>query len=151
MAPASKPRGWQLADRLWIMGTPHSGDVERLGITAVVRVARRPVDPAVASVAAVRHVPLPDGARVDSAAVMNAARAAELLWRRGETVLITCMAGRNRSALVAAVALVRLALIPPDSVVAHIRACRPRALDNPHALAWLERWLTLTQQGNEAL
>jgi hypothetical protein len=138
-------RGWRLADRLYIGPTPRLADVECLGITGIVRVARPPVPPEV--VAAVSdHVrwPLSDGARVSGPDVMNAARSVGNMWRYGDTVLVSCVAGRNRSALVASVALVQLGLVARSEVIEYVRWCRPRALANASAVAWLERWLART-------
>lgn len=142
----SASRGWRLADRLYIGPTPRLSDIEAHGITGIIRVARPPMPAEVVAAVPRDNLvrwPLPDGRRPDPDMVMRAARSTAQLWVRGETVLVTCVAGRNRSALVASVALVQLGLVAPADVVAHVRSCRPRALANPSAAAWLARWLTL--------
>lgn len=57
---------------------------------------------------------------------------------RGETVLVTCAQGRNRSALVVAETLIRGGA-DPEFVVRTIRERRANALTNTTFVAWLMR------------
>jgi len=50
---------------------------------------------------------------------------------RGERVLVTCWQGRNRSALVAALALYLLSGADGGGILRHIQGRRPGALTNP--------------------
>lgn len=50
---------------------------------------------------------------------------------RGERVLVTCMAGRNRSGLIAALALRRARNLSGAEAMELVRAARPNALTNP--------------------
>ncbi len=55
----------------------------------------------------------------------------------GDRVLVTSNQGRNRSGLVAALALLLVTSMDGPTVVNHIRASRPGALMNPHFVEWL--------------
>ncbi len=50
--------------------------------------------------------------------------------RRGRRVLVTCMAGRNRSGLVSALTLCRLYGMTGSAAVTRVKQCRPNALTN---------------------
>jgi protein-tyrosine phosphatase len=81
----------------------------------------------------VLHVPLTDhGAAMTSIERTLARRAARIVAKelsRGHNVLVTCRQGRNRSALVAAIALVQLGMSRPRSI-SHLRRMRFQALAN---------------------
>jgi protein-tyrosine phosphatase len=64
--------------------------------------------------------------------LVNQARA------RGDNVLVTCAAGRNRSALVIAEHLIQVGG-HPHATVKLIQAARSRALSNDAFVAWLKR------------
>jgi protein-tyrosine phosphatase len=93
----------------------------------------------------VLHAPMSDDANPDNFDVaLQAAERVKREWSRGRTVLITCLMGRNRSALVAALALVLMTSLPARDVVDHIRSLRKdpvgvRALSNPHFIAFLNQ------------
>ena len=73
----------------------------------------------------VLHAPMSDDDDPDNFDVaMPAAESVVREWRRGRTILITCMLGRNRSALVATLALFFLTGIPIRDLVDHIRSLR---------------------------
>lgn len=50
--------------------------------------------------------------------------------RDGKNVLVTCMAGHNRSGIVTAMALAELTGMSGEEVVAHVQRSRPMALNN---------------------
>ena len=76
--------------------------------------------------------------------VLRAARFAYQRWTAGDTVLVRCQAGMNRSGLVTALVLVMAGLSPAQAVTL-IRARRsPGALFNEHFVTWL------LEQGQEA-
>jgi protein-tyrosine phosphatase len=55
----------------------------------------------------------------------------------GQTVLVTCAMGRNRSGLVTALALMDRHNISGREAVGHVRARRPNALTNTGFVKWL--------------
>lgn len=71
-------------------------------------------------------------AEIASAIVADALRA-------GRSVLSTCMAGRNRSGLVSALALTKLHGWSGPYAADRVRATRPGALTNPSFLRYLSR------------
>ncbi len=82
--------------------------------------------------------PAPTTREIAEAAGASARVAAEV--RRGGRALVTCHQGRNRSAFVAALAMVQLCQLPIAEIIARLRAARgPHALSNPHFVAFLER------------
>jgi protein-tyrosine phosphatase len=60
----------------------------------------------------------------------NAAKRVVELVKSGQNVLVTCMAGQNRSGLVVAIALATLSGAKGRQVVDYIRNCRVHALNN---------------------
>lgn len=76
------------------------------------------------------HNGMPAG---DSDTAMNTAMRVAKLVKQGKRVLVTCWAGRNRSGLVTALALMLLKKMNPDQAVGLIRAARSElAMRNPH-------------------
>ena len=87
----------------------------------------------------VMKVPLDDGPPPDKATRMRIRKAARDVAdhvRIGHRVLVTCWQGRNRSGVIAGLALVKLGL-PPAEAVRRIRAYRD-GLTNPHFRAMVE-------------
>lgn len=87
----------------------------------------------------VMRVPLDDGPPPDKVARMRIRRAAREIAdrvRRGQRVLVTCWQGRNRSGVLAGLALVDLG-VPPTEAVRRIRTRRD-GLTNPHFRALVE-------------
>jgi len=89
------------------------------------------------------HVPLdddPSGPTPDEAerALKAASRVADLV-RDGQSVLVTCFQGRNRSGLISALALVELEGISGAEAVEKVRIARPEALRNPGFVDFLEQ------------
>lgn len=60
----------------------------------------------------------------------HAARLVVRHIRDGKNVLVTCMAGQNRSGIVTAMALRELTMLPGHEIVDHIQRSRPHALNN---------------------
>lgn len=58
---------------------------------------------------------------------------------RGETILITCAQGRNRSGVVLAEALIQTSKATPQQIVQTIQERRANALTNRAFVAWLLR------------
>jgi protein-tyrosine phosphatase len=67
----------------------------------------------------------------------RAARLAAMHVRRGKVVLVTCMAGLNRSGLVTAKTVCRLTGWSGLAAARHIKERRPMALFNPHFMSHL--------------
>jgi protein-tyrosine phosphatase len=86
--------------------------------------------------------PIPDSALSSDElrrAVAASGHVAQAL-RGGKRVLVTCAAGLNRSAFVAALALGRVTHATPDELVAIMRKRRrPEALSNPHFVGYLNK------------
>lgn len=92
------------------------------------------------------HAPFDDGELDEATRRMSreAASRVALHMQEGRTVLVTCMAGRNRSALVAALALMRLTGLPGAEWAAHLRRkrrprCGGEVLSNPDFYDALQR------------
>lgn len=90
------------------------------------------------------RVPIPDATLTQyetNLALIGGKRVAESL-RRGRRVLVTCYAGRNRSALVASLGLGLVTRMTPAQIVALMRERRhPDALSNPHFVEIITRSL----------
>jgi protein-tyrosine phosphatase len=81
----------------------------------------------------VLHVPLDDGPPPDKPTRMRIRRAAREIAdrvRQGQRVLVTCWQGRNRSGVLAGLAMVDLG-VPPDQAVRRIQRLRD-GLTNDH-------------------
>ncbi len=90
------------------------------------------------------RIPLPDAA-LDNPdlrrALIGGRQVAEAL-AQGRRVLVTCAQGRNRSALVAGLAMGLRYRMTADQVVTMIRARRrPDCLTNTHFVGYLERFI----------
>lgn len=125
------PGTWQVRDRLLVSKTPTVDVLERVGATAVISLSRKGVEAEAVGDRWHWHVPIPDGRRVDAALVESIAQTAAGLHVVGHTVVLHCLAGRNRSALVAALVLRRLEGLTGEAALEEVRRLRPRALANP--------------------
>lgn len=76
-----------------------------------------------------------DGLDVDR--VVRAARFAYQRWIDGDTVLVRCQAGMNRSGLVTALVLVMAGLSPAQAITLIRERRSPGALFNEHFVQWL--------------
>jgi hypothetical protein len=90
----------------------------------------------------VQHCPLDDSLNLSREEASRAEQCAQSVARgirRGENILVTCMAGRNRSGLVTALTLRELTGMTGAQAVAIVQSKRPNALTNPHFVTLLER------------
>jgi len=93
----------------------------------------------------VHHIGLADdyNVQVQVPAILRAVKLVREARLRGESVLVNCAQGRNRSALVVAEYLCQEASIdvtnPGRHVVAQIQARRPNSLTNTAFVRWLNR------------
>lgn len=124
----------RLIERFWIGSAPSADkDLGACGFDTVVLCAEEYQPRKAFGSASTVHAGF-DDAKIDPRTVYVATRAAEEVarrWRRGERVLVTCMAGRNRSGLVSALALKRLGGMSGHKALRHVQAMRPNALSNP--------------------
>ena len=129
----------RIAEGLWVGSAPPPGDyVGQFDVMVFTAEEYQPPDGRFPGVR-VRHYPFDDDPEPDPADLMTAWSAGEAVakdLRRGRKVLVSCAMGRNRSALVAALALYMVTGHSGAEVLALVRAKRVddtgvRALSNP--------------------
>lgn len=89
---------------------------------------------------ALLNCPIPDDAlsKAEQSRVLIAAQAVARELKDGGRVLVTCQQGKNRSALVACLALAQITKATPEQLVDLVRKKRhPNALYNPHFREYL--------------
>lgn len=88
----------------------------------------------------VLHARLDDSHHVEPQVpeILRAASIVAQAIKQGNTALVTCQAGRNRSGVVLCEALVMCGE-PVEKAIAHIRAKRAHALSNEAFVKWLRR------------
>jgi protein-tyrosine phosphatase len=135
----------QVAPNLWIGAAPPQGDLlGEIGFDALVLCANnwQPASSQYPGVE-VHHAPFRDAPDVTKKELKTALRAAEWAAERltqGKTVLVTCMAGLNRSGLVTALSLSMAAGFDPATCGELVRSARgPDALHNPSFVDALNR------------
>lgn len=132
-----------IVTRLWIGGEPPADrDLPMFDVLVLCAQEVQP-DP-VAFTRQVVRVPLPDAALSDvelRRALHGGQEVAQAL-SRGRRVLVTCYAGLNRSALVAALGLGLVTRMSATEIILRIRDRRaPAALHNPHFCSYLQRFI----------
>lgn len=140
----------QIVTRLWVGSAPPF-DRPLPAFTLLVLCAHE-VQPAhMVFTGRVLRCPIYDTAPMPTSHLHQALRAsrevaAEL--RRGGRALVTCAQGRNRSALVASLAIIQLTRMPPAEIIARVRDRRgPHALSNPAFTEMVTRMARLTADG----
>jgi protein-tyrosine phosphatase len=91
----------------------------------------------------VLHTPFDDTLFPSDDDVTMAMRSAHTVLKHlqaGRRVLVTCWAGQNRSAFVAAMAMKRKWRAPTEVVVKQIRDARPNTLHNSTFIKILSKW-----------
>ena len=132
----------RLIERLWIGSAPNADrDLGACGFDAVVLCAEEYQPRNAFGSARTIHAGFDDGEMDSRTARTAKSAAAEVVrrWRRGERVLVTCMAGRNRSGLVSALALCRIGGVSGRQALSHVRMMRPTALTNPNFADFLTK------------
>jgi hypothetical protein len=132
-----------IARRLWVGGQPPL-DRDLPEFDLLVLCAKEVQPSSLAFSRDVIRVPLPDAALSSHEVrqVMIAARGVSSSLRRGRRVLVTCYAGRNRSALVASIGLGMVTRATPAQLVRLMRERRhPEALSNPHFVELIHRFV----------
>ena len=120
---------------MWIGDAPPIGySVSRNGFDCVVLMAQEYQPHGCYQMVDAIHAPIDDAILIEEEARRAVTAAREVISRlgRGETVLVTCAAGLNRSGLVCGLVLTGgTARMSPDRAIALIRAVRgPDALSN---------------------
>lgn len=132
-----------IARRLWVGAAPPV-DRSMPEFDLLVMCAREVQPSEIAFRGTVLRCPLNDAVlapRELSHALMTGRSVAGAL-QRGRRVLVTCAAGRNRSALVAGLALGIATTMPPQEIVSLIRQRRsPDCLSNPYFVDVMMRYL----------
>lgn len=133
-----------IARRLWIGSSPPF-DRPLPGFDILVLCAREHQPDHVGFRGTLLRCPLPDDqltAREISGALVIARVLADRLVCSSARILVTCADGRNRSALVAGLAVGMATTMPPDSIVSLIRRSRSQeSLNNQHFVEVIERYL----------
>jgi protein-tyrosine phosphatase len=131
-----------IGPRLYQGSAPNSGSALRNARFTLVVLCAKEYQPSSERFPGVHvlHVPFDDSLTPSIGELRAAAAAADTVAREirnGGRVLVTCMAGRNRSGLVTAMALVALNGWTGDQAARHIQALRPNALTNTAFVAFL--------------
>lgn len=130
-------RLYEVGDRLYISGSPAVSDLPKLhdaNIQTIVCCSKKRTSLGVLRGlgAGSAYRPLVDGKVVNAAAVEDVVDLVQnFLIRRPEAVLVHCLAGRNRSATVAALVEARRRGWTGAEALQHIRVARPNAIHNP--------------------
>lgn len=128
--------GYMLLPNLWMGAKPPAGEFIRArGFTTLVLCAAEHQPPTSEFQGlVVIHAPLDDsGPPITDAEWLVALKAAATIadhLAAGGRVHVTCQQGRNRSGLVAALALVRFKRLSGQDALEHVRASRPGAIAN---------------------
>lgn len=130
-----------IAPRLWVGGCPPvDRDLPEFDVLVLCAAEYQPQE--LAFHGRCLRCPMPDGQLSDGQLgyALIVAREVAAALTRGRRVLVTCVAGLDRAALMAALALMMLTRRGADDLVALIRARRSSdALSNPHLRAALRR------------
>jgi len=114
-----------VAPGVWLGRLPRRGEVERLGIHAVLDLTAEHQGPVLAPGVERLHFPLMDVCTPSAGALAEAAQMLEELRQRGP-VLVHCALGYGRSAAVVAAWLIRYGGVTSSTEAGErIRACRP--------------------------
>jgi predicted protein tyrosine phosphatase len=87
------------------------------------------------------HQELVDSSKqVDQRTVEYLAKLVAFYLDRDNGVLVACMGGRNRSALVATMGAMLAWGIPADEAIRRVKAARPTAFENQYFEKWVLAW-----------
>jgi len=139
-----------IVKRLWIGGQPPFD--RHLPFDLLVLCAREIQPASIAFQGSAIRVPLPDSALDpdELRTALGGARATALALASGKRVLVTCAQGRNRSALVAGLAMGIVFRVSAEQIVSTIRAKRRSdCLTNPHFVGYLEQFVGRLHPGHE--
>lgn len=130
---------WHIDTNLEVCGTPTVKQIEVYQWTACLTVCTK-LPPAEVRRKLMwwQHVPVSDGKGLQVEDYVRARDYALAMLDRGHRVVINCLAGRNRSCLIAALVLMERYRIDGASAAYIVRARRPNALVNTVHYEWLE-------------
>lgn len=163
-APAGKRGGWisahrrqvtrgagesldasSISRRLWVGAEPpFDRDLPQFQVLVLCSDAIQPPSSDIAFRGTVVRCPMPDAALSpdEVTRALDGGRAVGRALASGKTVLVTCFAGRNRSALVAGLGLGLVTRMTADQIVELIRARRnPGCLNNPFFVKLLKTYV----------
>ena len=122
----------EVVPNLWVGSMPTPAMIEECRADAIVCTVKKGSPQDVQSmVERYSEYPIPDGKYFRSDLFAKALEDLENWFiEEGRTVLVHCHAGRNRSATLICLYLIRLGW-SPEEAIAHIRTVRPRAIANP--------------------
>lgn len=129
---------WRIDDRLWVAGDPKPHHVRPEWDVLLTVCTQPPKTEGWERLPELYHVPLKDGKTIETQQYWKASAIAITHLHAGDTVVINCHAGRNRSCLIAT--LVLLTIYPelsPTLAIDWVRERRPNALNNPYHVDWL--------------
>ncbi len=130
----------RVGPKLWMGSAPSGPDLDWPYPFAVLVLCALEYQPPASAFPSVEVIHAPnDDAAITSTIARNALRAAEQvarLTRSGKCVLVTCIAGRNRSGLVAGLSMV-LNGVPGGEAVKAIQRARTMGLCNPTFAAFV--------------
>lgn len=141
VAKVSKIDASNVAPRLWVGGkVDPTAPLTKVNVLVLCAKEIQPTD--LAFQGEVLRCPIPDGnltlPELQRAVATSSHVANELA--AGKTVLVTCAQGRNRSALVASMALGKITRLSADDLIRLMRERRSRyCLSNPHFRQILQR------------
>jgi len=124
-------RLYKILPNLFVSGVPKEKDVETLakdGITAIVTMSKKKPEPVVLAGKKHFYFPIPDGKTLPD--FQPAIDKVEELLADGETVLVHCLQGRNRSMMVAATVMKDKLQLSGEEAFQRVRAIRSSCLHN---------------------
>lgn len=128
-------RLYEVGERLYVSAFPRERDLPQIqaaGINAVLTFSKKRLPHELHYAIGIGgYMPIPDGKYPSRTQVETCVEETEYLLRLGYTVLLHCLAGRNRSAMVAALVEARRWGWTGQQALDHIRAMRPNAIHNP--------------------
>lgn len=129
---------YEIGENLYVSGHPKLADVSRLrdglGVNEIVTCSKKLLDLQVCLQLGIHpfYYPLVDGKKVQINAIRGAVGIVSYLLEGGRTVLVHCLAGRNRSVLVAGLAEARRQGWSGTEALEHVRRVRPNSIHNPY-------------------
>jgi protein-tyrosine phosphatase len=128
-------RLYEITPHLYVSGHPSARDTASLSkasISAIITLSRKPLPIELHGWGNVTaHMPIPDGLTLDCDKIERIVSLTEALIDDGETVLVHCLAGRNRSCLIAACVLQDGLRLRGIEAVQALQRARPNSLYNP--------------------
>lgn len=135
---------WPLSENLILSNFPSYDDVVKRywndsGVS-MLTLSKKAVDPRIPPVLdQYAHIHLADGRLTDDriALIWHCRDVTLEMMRTSRVVVVHCLAGRNRSALVAGLALQWQYNWTGEETLGWLRRCRPNSIHNPHFEAFL--------------